>query len=227
MTFVYGLLSGAATVLIGFVLLLFLPWAGLTVPATLPTAAALQPGWDWLRTNLGHSLWVFALVLFLYLRALLRLHRLLANEAAVEEVAQAEQLVDVWTSLFFGAGVIWTAIGMRTALIQALGDGGVTAGDDAAELLGRLVDGGILLALSTTIFGGIGGYLMRVVKVVAIGARLRGYYGRLARASAEGVETVLVEIREGLEHLVPPTESNRIPEDDRIPPGTRADATRP
>ena len=52
----------------------------------------------------------------------------------------------------------------------------------AFEMLRRLVDGGILIALSTTIFGGIGGYLMRVVKTLSVGAALRRYYGQVMMA---------------------------------------------
>jgi hypothetical protein len=44
-----------------------------------------------------------------------------------------------------------------------------------------MVDGGILLALSTTIFGGVGGYLMRAWKAVVAGAELKRYYDAEAR----------------------------------------------
>ena len=44
-----------------------------------------------------------------------------------------------------------------------------------------MIDGGILLALSTTIFGGIGGYCMRVWKAVAVGGDLKRYYDADAR----------------------------------------------
>jgi hypothetical protein len=48
----------------------------------------------------------------------------------------------------------------------------------ALAVLQRLVDGGILLALSTTIVGGIGGYLMRTLKSLLLGARLNALYLR-------------------------------------------------
>ena len=70
---------------------------------------------------------------------------------------QLDHLTDIWTTLFFGTGDIWTAIGMRSALIFALGDRDVALQDGAFAMLERMIDGGILLALSTTIFGGIGG----------------------------------------------------------------------
>ncbi len=74
--------------------------------------------------------------------------------------------------MFFGVGVIWTAVGMESALVQALdgvGHGPEAAGLSASGLLERLVNGGLLLALSTTIFGGVFGYLFRLLKVVLLG----------------------------------------------------------
>ena len=80
---------------------------------------------------------------------------------------------------------------MRGALVEALTGGG-TGG---VEVLGRMVDGGILLALSTTIFGGVGGYLMRAWKALRVGAELTRYYERegsrdlaALRASVSGIE---------------------------------------
>jgi hypothetical protein len=145
--------------------------------------------WTW--RNLGFSLPVFGVVLGLYATSLVRLRRALARSAPPDEVRQADHLSDVWTSLFFGVGVIWTAIGMRGALVEALTGGG-TGG---VEVLGRMVDGGILLALSTTIFGGVGGYLMRAWKALRVGAELTRYYERegsrdlaALRASVSGIE---------------------------------------
>ena len=87
-----------------------------------------------------------------------------------------EQLLDLCANLFFGIGVIWTAIGMRDALLYALGDPGITATEGAFAILQRMVDGGILLALSTTIEGGMGGYLMRAIKSIALGEKLNAVY---------------------------------------------------
>jgi hypothetical protein len=57
-----------------------------------------------------------------------------------------------------------------------------------------MIDGGILLALSTTIFGGIGGYLMRVYKTIALGAQLQQQYDLAARADTS-------EMRESLHRI--------------------------
>ena len=95
------------------------------------------------------------------------------------------------------------------------GLGGLTA-DSAAKLgafsiLQRLVDGGILLALSTTIVGAVGGYILRLVKSLAVGTQVRAYYNRLANQQADAVNIVLKSIDEKLGLLVSCAE-NRPPE---------------
>ena len=117
----------------------------------------------------------------------------LAGGAPVDAVAQHDHLTDVWTSLFFGVGVIWTAIGMRGALVQALAPASPPGG--GVEVLERMVDGGILLALSTTIFGGVGGYLMRVWKTLAVGAMLKRYYEREQRRDLTALRVSLSDIQ--------------------------------
>ena len=119
------------------------------------------------------------------------LQQRLDSNSTMDEISQLEHLADVWTSLFFGIGVIWTAIGMRGALVESL-TGDVAGG---VEVLERMIDGGILMALSTTIFGGVGGYLMRAWKALAVGADLARYYERESsrdlaalRASVSGIE---------------------------------------
>jgi hypothetical protein len=133
----------------------------------------------WLDTNLGHSVWLFALILTVFLMNLTRLNRLLENAGHMPgftEVVELDQLLDVWIHLFVGIGVIWTAVGMRSALQAALGDPGEALVDSAGSVLQKLVDGGILLALTTTIVGGVGSYLMRLGKAMTVGARLNTFY---------------------------------------------------
>lgn len=155
----------------------------------------------WIDANLGHSVWLFVAVLTLYGLNLRRLKKLLDDEPAHDDVVELDQLIDVWTHLFIGIGVIWTAIGMRSALQSALGDPGAALVDTAGNVLQKLVDGGILLALTTTIVGGIGGYLMRLVKTMLVGAALHNYYDALASAktralleSVQRIERTLTEL---------------------------------
>ena len=58
------------------------------------------------------------------------MHLALLSAASLEEIANQEHWVDLWISLFFGIGVVWTAIGMRGALLSAL----VADATQAAEI---------------------------------------------------------------------------------------------
>ncbi|MEJ2273924.1 MAG: hypothetical protein P8Y01_05045, partial [Woeseiaceae bacterium] len=133
-----------------------------------------------------------------YFVTLGRLRNALQQSRPINQVVQLDHLTDIWTTLFFGTGVIWTAIGMRSALIFALGDRDAALAEGAFAMLERMIDGGILLALSTTIFGGIGGYLMRVYKTITLGARLQQQYDRAARADTSEMRQSLRRIEEHL-----------------------------
>jgi hypothetical protein len=122
----------------------------------------------------------------------------LHDQRPADEISQLEHLNDVWTSLFFGIGVIWTAIGMRSALLYALGDPDIASQAGAYAVLQRLVEGGILTALTTTIVGGIGGYMMRVVKSSLLGTRLSRYYEEQEQHHAGRVEALLSDICESI-----------------------------
>ena len=148
----------------------------------------------WAYMNLGASIPVFAGLLLAYAVSFSRLRRSLERDAPIERIVQLDHLTDIWTALFFGTGVIWTAIGMRSALIFALGDPDSTVKEGAFAVLQRLVDGGILVALSTTIFGGVGGYLMRVYKSVSIGSALQQRYDRAARVDTVSIRDTLHRI---------------------------------
>jgi len=146
---------------------------------------------EWIALNLGHSFWFFALVLALYLMNLQQLSRLLRTDPHSHRVTELDQLSDVWMHLFVGIGVIWTAVGMRSALQAALGD--------------------ILLALTTTIVGGVGGYLMRLGKTVLLGSRLHALFEQQQRAdvqalvaATERIESRMLEVQPRGETYAPP-----------------------
>ena len=167
----------------------------------------VSPG-DWLHwayTNLGSSIPVFAGLLLAYFITLGRLRKALDADRPINQIVHLDHLTDIWTTLFFGAGVIWTAIGMRSALIFALGDRASAMEQGAFAMLERMVDGGILLALSTTIFGGVGGYLMRVYKTVTLGTRLQGRYDEAVRADTSEMRATLQRIEEHLRPAEAPT----------------------
>lgn len=144
----------------------------------------------WCYDNLKGSIGPFLLVLLVFLMLVDRLGNQLKACAPLESISQTDYLADLCTSLFFGIGVIWTAIGMRSALLAGLGnldDSAAAAEVGAFKILKNLVDGGILLALSTTIIGGVGGYFMRIFKGIRTGAMLRQRYVADSHASEQAV----------------------------------------
>ena len=178
---------------------------------TLGEFPALVELWHWMHDNLRSSLLPFVLVLLWFVHSLQRLgSELGAASPTYARVYQLDRRCDVLVGLFFGIGVIWTAIGMRSALIGALGD---LDAQSAARLgafgvLQALVEQGILLALSTTIVGGIGGYLMRIVKLLSVGGVLDRFYSglntRQSEAVLERLDAIEIAVRE-LNAAVPGT----------------------
>ena len=192
--FIKGLAAGALGTLVGGAATLYA--LGRMGVLHFDDSAISRPGeWlHWAYTNLGLSIPVFAALLLAYFVTLGRLRKALAEPKPINHIVQLDHLTDIWTTLFFGTGVIWTAIGMRSALIFALGDRDAAMAGGAFAMLERMIDGGILLALSTTIFGGIGGYLMRVYKTITLGADLQQQYDKAARADTS-------EMRESLQRI--------------------------
>ncbi len=199
--FVFGLAAGLLAGLVSGVVLVMARAAAVEPGGAAVALSRLETWLDWASQNLGLSLPVFAVVLALFAWSLTSLRRRIHEEQPLDRVAQADHLTDTWTSLFFGVGVIWTAIGMRGALLFALGDPESTARDGAFAVLQRMVDGGILVALSTTIFGGIGGYVMRIVKTVVVGAPLKRYYERVASESTHNIQSTLNAMEKHLASL--------------------------
>jgi hypothetical protein len=196
--FLHGMVAGLSGTLVGGTAIVYaLARADLV---ELADTSHFSPGsWlEWAYTNLGSSIPVFAVLLIAFFITLGRLRKSLEEERAVNHIVQLDHLTEIWTTLFFGTGVIWTAIGMRSALIFALGDRVTALNDGAFAMLERMIDGGILLALSTTIFGGVGGYLMRVYKTVSLGADLQHRYDVAARADTSEMRESLHRIEKNL-----------------------------
>ena len=198
-TFLRGFLSGALGTLIGASATLYmLSRLGWIRFGETPIS---NPG-DWLHwayINLGSSIPVFAVLLLAYFITLGKLRLALNEGEDITRIVHFDHLTEIWTTLFFGAGVIWTAIGMRSALIFALADRDAALEQGAFAMLERMIDGGILLALSTTIFGGVGGYLMRVYKTLTLGTLLQKTYDKAARADSSEMRASLQRIET---HLV-------------------------
>ncbi|MDJ0886303.1 MAG: hypothetical protein QNI89_03330 [Desulfobacterales bacterium] len=203
-----GLITGSLGVVLIATTLLYLLNMSEVIAISVLDVPTVQRMLAWTYENLRLSVIPFGATLLLYIFSLLRLKRLLRDpHSAVEKIAQTDHLVDIWINLFFGIGVIWTAIGMRGALLGGLGDLNAQSAAKlgAFSILQRLVDGGILLALSTTIFGAVGGYLLRLVKSLAVGRQVQAYYNRLAEQQADTVQSTLQSIDAHLSQLVATT----------------------
>ncbi len=205
LNFLQGLTAGAFGSFIGASTLLYILSLGDLVSFSAGYLPSVGHWLEWAYTNLGSSIPVFALLLIAFFYSLGRLRSHLDNERPITEIVQLDHLTDIWTTLFFGTGVIWTAIGMRSALLFALGDPGDTLQQGAFAVLKRMVDGGILLALSTTIFGGVGGYMMRVYKSVALGCTLQKAYDKAARIDTSSMKNTLQRIEDHLKDRDSPT----------------------
>lgn len=173
--FALGTTVGFGMTLAGLVLLTLIEPGQLDILAHW--RSELHQLWSIATRNLQGSIPLFALVVLAYIAQMHALGKLFRKQRPpVDMVVRREQLLDLCASLFFGIGVIWTAIGMRSALLFALGDTAQVTAESGMAVLQRLVDGGILLALSTTIVGGIGGYLMRAGKQLLFGRELAILY---------------------------------------------------
>ena len=197
-SFVEGLTAGVFGSIVGASALLYILSRNKLISFPADRLPDLGDWLLWTYTNLGSSIPVFAILLLAYFFSFRRLRSYLEDERPINEIIQLDHLTDIWTTLFFGTGVIWTAIGMRSALIYALGDPDSTIQQGAFAMLERMVDGGILLALSTTIFGGVGGYLMRVFKSISLGATLQQHYDRAARVDTSIMRESLQRIEQHL-----------------------------
>jgi len=200
-----GFIAGALGALFLGVVLLYVLNMSEVLAISVLDVPSVQRVLSWAYENLRLSVVPFFLTLIFYTGAMRRLKHYLRDQgASVEKIAQADHLVDIWINLFFGIGVIWTAIGMRGALLEGLGNLNAhsAAKLGAFSILQRLIDGGILLALSTTIVGAVGGYLLRLIKSLAVGTQVRIYYSRVAKQQADAVNVVLESIDEQLNQLV-------------------------
>ncbi len=206
-----GLITGSLGVVLIATSLLYLLNMSEVVAISVLDVPSVQHMLAWTYENLRLSVIPFGATFLLYTLSLLRLKRFLRDpDSAVEKIAQTDHLVDIWINLFFGIGVIWTAIGMRGALLDGLGDLNAQSAAKlgAFSILQRLVDGGILLALSTTIFGAVGGYLLRLVKSLAVGREVNAYYNRLAEQQTYTVQSTLRSIDTRLSQLVSTASAN-------------------
>jgi len=120
--FLEGLTAGMFGSAVGTSAVLYLLRQQQLVSFSADSLPNLKPWLEWAYANLGSSIPVFAGLLIAFFFTFSRLRRSVGDERPVNEIVQLDHMTDIWTTLFFGTGVIWTAIGMRSALLFALGD---------------------------------------------------------------------------------------------------------
>lgn len=174
--FVQGCLMGIGVtfLLLAAVMLLLQQTNALQID--LSRLPQLSGFFSWVYEELNYSVYLFIALLGWFVYQLILLHRNLLEDASLLVIQVREQRIDLNITLMFGVGVIFTALGMRSALVYTLGGDVDVIDQGASDVLKRLVDGGILVALSTTIVGGVVGYLMRLTKLLVLGHRLSEFY---------------------------------------------------
>lgn len=192
-----GYLKGAVAGIICSAALLYVLNISGAIIVSSSGDASLVSLLHWCHGNLGFSIIPFALIAAGYFFYLVKLLRHLGNwenasngnSVSGRVICATEEKIDLLINIFFGIGVIWTAIGMRNALLVSLGsmDAETAARKGAFSILTQLVDGGILLSLSTTIVGGIGGYVMRMIKAWTAGPQLTAFFEKEQLNQHQGV----------------------------------------
>jgi len=146
----------------------------------------------WVSINLGLSAPVFLILAALGWSYVYRLKDTLkGGHAALARIAHLEQRIDLVVALLFGVGVLYTAVGLRAALVQAID---TPSEQSASAMLTALVNGGILSAMTSTIVGGVLGYGLRMVKLFRVGHALDIYYAEQELQAITRREDLLKEI---------------------------------
>ena len=191
------LLVASLTIVLCAFVLLTLNQAGMIA---FTGGAWLISSYNLMARCLGSSVLFFVPVVFGYFIffALLKasLCRFQSDPKELDNIRFYSGGMDILITLFFGIGVLFTAWGLQNALVSAIGGVSQTeAGQLGAwGILQRLVDNGILIALWTTIVGGVGGYLMRLAKHFFLGREL-------IRFSNHRMEQDKMRFFEGLESI--------------------------
>lgn len=192
-SFVKGMVAGLVFASLFTPLLLMLAsmqgWVVLSVPSFKIMAL-----WHWVNVNLGFSVFFFVGLLMLWLGLFTRLNHHLTTHSSAEVVQHAVQKLDLTVNLFIAVGVIFTAIGLRDCLISTLGGIGGGLGEQSStdisafEMMGALINNGLLVALTSTIIGAIGGYLLKAAKSWCLGAKINAYNVHLQQSAQAEVE---------------------------------------
>ena len=178
-------MSFALAVLCGVVL-------AIAMSITFDSPVSLYTITSWMSINLGLSAPLFFVLTALGWSYVHHLKNTLArSQADPARIAHLEQRIDLVVALLFGVGVLYTAIGLRAALVQAID---TPLELSASDMLTALVNGGILSAMTSTIVGGVLGYSLRMFKLFSVGHALDAYYAEQELQAIQRREDLLKEI---------------------------------
>ena len=152
--------------------------------------------------TLGTSIVFFFMDLCLYFYSLTKIKNALLKKD-IENSSYWYRMNDLSINIFLGIGVIYTAIGMQSALTSSIG---YLTQETAKEIgawgvLNRLVRGGIIMALTTTIVGGVGGYTMKLIRHISLGRLLETSRKWVRESREREVLKILHDIRDGIYNL--------------------------
>lgn len=198
------LLVAFLTVLLSAFFLLALNQAGIIA---FTGGGWLVNSYNRIADYLGYSVLFFipALAGYFLFFVLLKtsLSRYRSDPAKIDDIRYYSTGMELFIAIFFGIGVLFTAWGLQNALVSAIGGVSKTeAGQLGAwGILKRLVDNGILIALWTTIVGGIGGYLMRFAKHFFLGKALSHCLNWRQEQEKKAFFETLESIKRDVQHI--------------------------
>ena len=154
--------------------------------------------------SLGSSLFFFSANFIMFIIGCLMLqYNLKSENPAYTNIKYWDSIVNLSLALFFGIGVLYTAVGMMHAFQLALGniDQAIATTLGPWGILQRLVEGGLLMALLTTIVGGAFGYVLRLLKFLIFGKTLIHLQEQHTKEHQEKIITTLQNIEYKLSQL--------------------------
>jgi len=204
-------LTALMTVLMSSVILILLSQVGMIA---FTGAGWIVNGLNLLSGYLGYSILFFIPVLLGYglffVLLKMSLFRFRSDPEQIENIRFYNAGTEIFITLSFAIGVLFTAWGLQNALVSALGG---LSEEEAGRLgawgiLKQLVENGFLIAFWTTIVGGTAGYLMRLFKFICLGRELSRVSGRQRDQDRKALFETLDAIKLHMERIEQNTTSN-------------------
>ena len=196
------LMIGAASIPVCFLIIYLLHISGLVIIAReFPVLKGYLVFSKEIARGMGSSVLFFAINVLWFLLVLRKLRcEVRSSTRNIPEIQFLDNYCNMLVNLSFAIGIFYTAFGMVRALYITLS--GLT--QEVAESLGAweilrsLVDGGIIMALVTTMAGLVLGYGMRIIKYRSVGREILRIASAEAREQINDFKRILADIQETL-----------------------------